>query len=183
VGKTWILTKYDSRNRRHSDPVSTDIAVWWLLENQHPLPDAKSWKTDDGRETLYRVFGIWAKVRFIPEPEAEVVDVTLLTPSNAIAWFVQNERRIPPALKRTKARKRRLKSSQSRLSKQGQALALLADHPDWTDEKIAEAVGLNRTSLYRMKKFTAARQVLRRGKLERPRGRKDRDGKLEAWKE
>lgn len=68
------------------------------------------------------------------------------------------------------------------LSKEARALAALADHPDWTDEQIAGAAGCNRQSLYRMKKFVAAKEVLRGGKRLMPKGSKNGEtGDVEAW--
>jgi hypothetical protein len=46
-------------------------------------------------------------------------------------------------------------------SREQDALAMLARHPDWTTTRIAEELGVNRTSLYRMKTFIAARAVQR----------------------
>jgi hypothetical protein len=68
------------------------------------------------------------------------------------------------------------------LSKEAKALAALTDHPDWTDEQIAEAAGCKRQSLYRMKKFTAAKRLLKGGKSDFPVGKKNRDtGTVDAW--
>jgi hypothetical protein len=50
------------------------------------------------------------------------------------------------------------------IGKQAMALAILAEHPDWSDAKIAERVGCSRTSLYEMDKFVAARAMLRQGR-------------------
>jgi AraC-like DNA-binding protein len=52
----------------------------------------------------------------------------------------------------------------SRISKEAMALAALADHPDWSDEQIAELAGCSRSSLYRMPRYTMARQALYRGR-------------------
>ena len=67
-----------------------------------------------------------------------------------------------------------------RPSKEALALAVLADHPDWTDKKIAEAAGCNRTSLYDFPKYQTAREILRKGKNDLPRGSKYRDKGIEA---
>ena len=53
---------------------------------------------------------------------------------------------------------------QGRISKEAMALAVLADHPDWSDEQIAELAGCSRSSLYRFPRFAMARQALYRGK-------------------
>lgn len=47
-----------------------------------------------------------------------------------------------------------------RIGKEAMALAVLADHPDWPDERIAELAGCNRSSLYRMPRYMMARQAL-----------------------
>ncbi len=70
------------------------------------------------------------------------------------------------------------------LSKEAKALAALADHPNWTDGQIAQAAGCDRRSLYRMKKFVAAKGMLKDGKDLMPKGRKDgQTGEVEAWDE
>jgi hypothetical protein len=61
------------------------------------------------------------------------------------------------------------------------ALALLVKHPGWSQVEMAEAVGVSRTTLYRFKKYQAAREVLQTGRAEIPCGSKDADGNLEAW--
>lgn len=69
-------------------------------------------------------------------------------------------------------------------SLEARALAVLTDHPDWTDTKIAETLHCNRTSLYRLKKFTAARELLKQdGKATMLRGSKPKDVNLDAWAE
>jgi len=68
------------------------------------------------------------------------------------------------------------------MSKAAKALAALAEHPDWTDEQIADAAGCKRTSLYRMKSFKQARRILRGGLEQMPAGTKDGEtGDVEAW--
>jgi len=49
----------------------------------------------------------------------------------------------------------------SALSGEARALAALTDHADWTDTKIAEAAGVNRTTLYTYPRFVQARALLR----------------------
>jgi hypothetical protein len=66
-------------------------------------------------------------------------------------------------------------------SKETLALAALANHPEWTDAKIARAVGCNRASLYRWTKYQQARAILKEDKKRLPRGSKDDKGNLEAW--
>lgn len=59
-------------------------------------------------------------------------------------------------------------SKHQRLSKEAMALAALADHPDWSDEQIAELAGCSRSSLYRMPRFVMARQALYRAREDYP---------------
>jgi hypothetical protein len=67
-------------------------------------------------------------------------------------------------------------------SLEARALALLTDHPDWSVTRIANSLGCGRTSLYRQRKFKAARAMLKAaGKTEMPGGFKAADGTLEAW--
>ncbi len=68
------------------------------------------------------------------------------------------------------------------MSKRALALATLIQHPDWTDTQIAEAVGCNRTSLYKMPDFVKARKILKQAKSDIPRGEKNgEDGTVDAW--
>jgi hypothetical protein len=67
------------------------------------------------------------------------------------------------------------------LSKEALALAALKDHPEWTDSQIAKAAGCKRTSLYDMPAFVKAKAMLKVGKKDLPKGRKDKDGRVEAW--
>lgn len=67
-------------------------------------------------------------------------------------------------------------------SLEARALAMLTDHPDWTDKRIAQALQCNRGSLYRLEKFKAARELLKRdGRASATRGCKN-DGRIDAWK-
>jgi hypothetical protein len=67
------------------------------------------------------------------------------------------------------------------LSKEAMALAALADHPDWTDEQVAQAAGCQRGSLYRMPKYVAAKRVLKDRQDLLPRGYQNREtGNVEA---
>jgi len=50
------------------------------------------------------------------------------------------------------------------LEKEALALAWLQMHPEWTNEQIAEKVGIVRTSLNRYEKFMAARAILKEGR-------------------
>ena len=70
------------------------------------------------------------------------------------------------------------------LSKKAKALAVLVEHPDWTDGQIANAAGCHVKSLYRWSEYVAGRELLRKGRENAARGTKDADSRdLEAWKE
>jgi hypothetical protein len=73
------------------------------------------------------------------------------------------------------------------LSPGSRACALMLEHPDWTVDEIARAVGVSRATLYRNPRFNAARAACRGRKEDLPRGRRQRqeDGtlELEAWDE
>lgn len=50
------------------------------------------------------------------------------------------------------------------IDKEALALAVLQMNPHWSDQQIAEHIGINRTSLYRYERFKAARAVLKEGR-------------------
>lgn len=75
----------------------------------------------------------------------------------------------------------RAKQLPGRLSGEAKALAVLAEHPDWTDKRIAEEAGVSRTTLYRYPKFREARKLIQeQGKAALPKGYQKRDGDIEA---
>lgn len=49
-------------------------------------------------------------------------------------------------------------------SKKSRALALLIEHPDWSDTKIAQAVPCSRTTLYSWHEFKMAREAMETGR-------------------
>jgi len=55
-------------------------------------------------------------------------------------------------------------SKTENLSPEARAVAVLLEHPEWIDEKIAEAAGVNRTSLYRMPNFMSAKGAIKESK-------------------
>ena len=70
------------------------------------------------------------------------------------------------------------------LPKEARALAALVANPTWTDAKIAEAAGCNRTSLYRMPRYQKAKAMLKSGRTAYPKGQKDGEtGQVEAYEE
>ena len=70
------------------------------------------------------------------------------------------------------------------LTGEAKALAILVEHPEWTDKKIAEAIGVSRTTLYDWSKFKKAKEALNQGKNRFPHGSKDGEtGDIEAWEE
>jgi hypothetical protein len=80
-------------------------------------------------------------------------------------------------------------TSKSLSAKEYQAIGVLTQHPDWTNEQIAEEIGVHRGSLYRMKEFLKLRARIRAiGRQELPHGTKvvNQDDPrasngLEAW--
>lgn len=83
-----------------------------------------------------------------------------------------------------KSTKRSATVDKAAMSKKAKALAALADHPGWTDEQIAHAAGCHVKSLYRWNEYTRARELLRQGRDNIPRGTKDGGtGDVEAWDE
>ncbi len=62
------------------------------------------------------------------------------------------------------------------LSGESRALAILTDHPEWTDERIAKAAGLNRTTLYDYPTYKKFRALLKE-KRQRTGRRRGRTGK------
>ncbi len=69
------------------------------------------------------------------------------------------------------------------MTKEARALAILTDHPEWSDADIAKAAGCSRTTLYRWERFRKAREILRTGRQLHPRGTKSAEGDIEAWDE
>lgn len=64
------------------------------------------------------------------------------------------------------------------MSGEARAVAVLYQHPEWSDGKIADQAAVNRTSLYRMQKFLKAKKTLREG-ANLSRGSKV-DGRIEG---
>jgi hypothetical protein len=75
-----------------------------------------------------------------------------------------DEKAKPPLVIFPAGRLDRPRQRKPRISKEAMALAALADHPDWSDEQIAELAGCSRSSLYRMPRYAMARQALYRGR-------------------
>jgi hypothetical protein len=98
----------------------------------------------------------------------------------AIAWADREKMRARIGASVQKSGKRK----GSGLTGEAQAVALLVQHPEWSDSQIADAIGCARTSLYRWPKFTISRAALQEGRGDIATGRKDADtGDLEAWDE
>ena len=72
----------------------------------------------------------------------------------------------------------------SEFSKASLAMALLIQHPDWTNARIADAIGCNVKYLSQLPNFKAAKKLVREsGKRNLPRGSKGKKGDVEAWDE
>jgi len=68
------------------------------------------------------------------------------------------------------------------MSKEACVLAVLQDHPGWTNMQIAKVAGVHKKSLSRWDNFRKAREILKTGKLDIPKGNKDTEtGDIEAW--
>lgn len=68
------------------------------------------------------------------------------------------------------------------LTGEAKALAMLVEHPDWPDTKIAKAVGVNRTTLYDWPNFKKAKEALKQGQNDLAKGSKNGEtGNMEAW--
>jgi len=68
------------------------------------------------------------------------------------------------------------------MSGEARAVAVLADHPDWTDKRIAEEAGVHVKTLHRYARFRTARRMVRdSGRADLPRGFKTEDGDIEAY--
>jgi hypothetical protein len=87
------------------------------------------------------------------------LDGILCTDGAGMFWLEEpDDEKNKPALVIFPARKSERPGE--RISKEAMALAALADHPDWSDERIAEMAGCSRSSLYRMPRYMMARQML-----------------------
>lgn len=68
------------------------------------------------------------------------------------------------------------------LDGEARVLAILVQHPEWSDTMIAKEARLSRTTLYRYPRYKAARAMGRHaGKAALPKGYKTKDGELEAY--
>jgi hypothetical protein len=62
------------------------------------------------------------------------------------------------------------------------AVALLLEHPDWTNKQLAANLGCNAKSLSRFDRLKEMRRAMAAGRQDRPRGWKDgRTGHVEGW--
>lgn len=72
--------------------------------------------------------------------------------------------------------------NEGQMSGEARALAILTDHPDWTDKRIAEEAGVHVKTLHRYARFRTARRMVRdSGRADLPRGFKTEDGDIEAY--
>lgn len=86
-------------------------------------------------------------------------DGILCTDGEGMFWLDEpDDEKSKPALVLFPATKRERPGE--RISKEAMALAALADHPEWSDEQIAELAGCSRSSLYRMPRYQMARQAM-----------------------
>jgi hypothetical protein len=64
---------------------------------------------------------------------------------------------------------------------ESRALAVLMNHPDWTDVRIAKELRCHRGSLYRLGGYKAARELLRQNSTDTMARGSKLNGELEAW--
>ncbi|MFC1762944.1 hypothetical protein ACFL6U_12805 [Planctomycetota bacterium] len=70
------------------------------------------------------------------------------------------------------------------MSGEARALAVLTDHPDWTNKEIAKKAGVHEKTLSRYQNFCSARKMMKEsGIRDIPRGHKTEEGDLEAYNE
>lgn len=73
-------------------------------------------------------------------------------------------------------------AAESRMSGEARALAILTDHPEWTDRRIAREAGLHVKTLYKYSRYKTARGVLKQsGRAGLPHGFRTDDGDIEAY--
>ena len=68
-----------------------------------------------------------------------------------------------------------------RLTNESKAIGFLREHPDWSDTRIAEAVGVHRTTLYTWPAYMQAKAAVKSARRRLPRGWKNKRGDVEAW--
>jgi len=108
-----------------------------------------------------------------------------------VADFVPADGNATPSnpLSRTSKRKQRGRKPANdtpnfiKLSAQAKALAILVEHPEWTDTRIAKAVPCSRTTLYRWPRFREARAAMKVGRASMSRGSKYTGENVESWDE
>lgn len=93
-----------------------------------------------------------------------------------VGWLIRRAEEVgKPIIKRV---------AKPKLSKEAIALATLVDHPEWTNQQVANAVGCHVKTLSskQWRKFKAARGTLAYGRANMPSGSKDNEtGDVEAW--
>jgi len=87
----------------------------------------------------------------------------------------------PPGVCGTGRKGKAAVSDDYKLPAEARALAVLAQHPDWTNKQIAEKAKIHPKSLCRFERFKAARSITKEvGKQKFSIGRKSRIGNIEA---
>jgi hypothetical protein len=88
-----------------------------------------------------------------------LLDGILCTDDRGMFWLEEpeDEKNKPPLVIFPDPEKQR---PEYQVSKEAMALAALADHPEWSDDQIAEFAGCNRSSLFRMPRYRYAREIL-----------------------
>lgn len=159
-----------------------------IRQSAGPCDIAGRWRLDDGSilETHTEGFkGLLTGIRgchtwSIRPPDGRAGTTFIRAPAAAFDLRTGEKKSIPPATRCFSltdaglrlARERALPTRQLReakragqdkvrLGKEARALGLLADHPEWTDTSIANAVPCARSTLYKWRKYVQARAVLK----------------------
>lgn len=163
-GKRWILCTdptFGAAGKRYESLTQAAVADWFLRYGLE-LPD-----------DLYQ---------YLPPPGQAIGDDGTVPISNGPASEpVSNDHNVVPAGAREEPPQPKSEVPASPIAKEALAIGYLSQHPDWTDTKIAAAVGVNRTTLYDWKTYKAARAALRNARQDTSKGYRTKEGKLEAF--
>lgn len=147
---------------------------------------------DVNEAMLYRmVTGLWVYRPFLdcpsvlPEHRGLSPSGRLVTEAEAIDWLLREEDQnyLAQLLKRDWFRKLHLDRGarkELKLTKDDLALAILSQHPDWTDAAIADYIGVHRSTVSRMKGFQRVRAAQREDRDSIRRGHRLTGGGVEA---
>lgn len=116
-----------------------------------------------------------------PRREGEAIRDVLLRMK---AWCLRTQTTLGANVNDVMGQEAHATPNNERMLGEAKALAVLAQHPDWTDKSIAEAAGLHPKSLCRYDLYRQARKISKEaGKAGLSRGHKTQDGTIEAYTE